>query len=203
MQLNKETKTNIHSVWLHVFGGLLSVTVIVVGNRIRRPVLKSWTTLPEYHVVQMSWERWITIWITISLTPVISKRVRKTGFFSLCSAPTLGEEKTLNSNQMYPALKLTLYHILLAADGSGNICFWIIVKFRVWQCCAEMLGKRFERILTTAFDQFFGGRGPHGIMTNVQDCNIIVSKFKPQSPYYVHFRFNTPGKCVNPLSSQL
>ena len=40
-----------------------------------------------------------------------------------------------------------------------------------------------------------------GIFTG--DCEIVVSEFKLQSRYYVHFRANTLGKGMNPLSSQL
>ena len=34
----------------------------------------------------------------------------------------------------------------------------------------------------------------HGIVTNMLDCNIVVSKFKLQRHYYVHFRTNRLGK---------
>ena len=40
---------------------------------------------------------------------------------------------------------------------------------------------------------------PYGIVTNMLDCYIIVSEFKPQSCYYVHFWTNTLAKGMNPL----
>ena len=40
---------------------------------------------------------------------------------------------------------------------------------------------------------------PHGVMVKVMDCGIIVSEFKLQSHYYVHFHANTLGKGMNPL----
>ena len=44
---------------------------------------------------------------------------------------------------------------------------------------------------------------PRGVMVKVMDCGIVVSEFVLQSRYYVHFRANTLGKRMNPLSSQL
>ena len=43
------------------------------------------------------------------------------------------------------------------------------------------------------------GRSPHGIVANVLDCDIVVSKFELQSLYYVHFRTNTLRKGMDPL----
>ena len=40
---------------------------------------------------------------------------------------------------------------------------------------------------------------PHDVMVKAIDCGIIVSEFKLQSHYYVHFRANTFGKGMNPL----
>ena len=36
-------------------------------------------------------------------------------------------------------------------------------------------------------------------MVKVMDCGIVGSEFELQSHYYVHFRANTLGKCMNPL----
>ena len=44
-------------------------------------------------------------------------------------------------------------------------------------------------------------RSHHGIVINRLDCNIIVSKFKLQSHYYVHFRTNTVRKGMKPFIS--
>ena len=39
-------------------------------------------------------------------------------------------------------------------------------------------------------------RGPRGVMVKALDCGLVVSEF-------IHFRTNTLGKGMNPLSSQL
>ena len=33
---------------------------------------------------------------------------------------------------------------------------------------------------------------PYGVLAYVLDCDIEVSKFEPQSFYYIHFRTNAP-----------
>ena len=40
---------------------------------------------------------------------------------------------------------------------------------------------------------------PHGVVINMQDCNIIESEFELQLNFYVHFQTNTLGKGMNPL----
>ena len=40
---------------------------------------------------------------------------------------------------------------------------------------------------------------PCGVMVKAMDCRIVVSEFKLQSRYYVHFQTNTLGKGINPL----
>ena len=44
-----------------------------------------------------------------------------------------------------------------------------------------------------------GGGCPCGVMVKAMDCEILVSKFKLQLCYYVHFQTNTLGKGMNPL----
>ena len=44
---------------------------------------------------------------------------------------------------------------------------------------------------------------PRGVMVKAIDSGILVNEFVLQSRYYVHFRANTRGKGINPLSSQL
>ena len=44
---------------------------------------------------------------------------------------------------------------------------------------------------------------PRSVMVKVMDWGLVVSEFVLQSRYYVHFRANTLGKGMNPLSSQL
>ena len=48
------------------------------------------------------------------------------------------------------------------------------------------------------FGSSFGG-GPLSVVVNVLDCDIIISEFKLQSYYYVHFWIKTLGKSENPL----
>ena len=36
-------------------------------------------------------------------------------------------------------------------------------------------------------------------MANMRDSNIVLSKFKPQSSCYVHFRTNIRGKDIKPF----
>ena len=36
-------------------------------------------------------------------------------------------------------------------------------------------------------------------VANVLDSDIVVSEFELQSRYYVQFRINTLGKCMNPF----
>ena len=51
-------------------------------------------------------------------------------------------------------------------------------------------------ILFYVFPQHFGGC-TCGVMVKAMDCGIVVSEFVLQSRYYVHFRVNTLGKCMN------
>ena len=41
-------------------------------------------------------------------------------------------------------------------------------------------------------------RCPPGVMVKELDCAIVVSEFKLQSCYYVHFWTNALGKGINP-----
>ena len=41
--------------------------------------------------------------------------------------------------------------------------------------------------------------GLHREVANMMDCDIVVSEFKLQSNYYIHFRTNTLGKGMNSL----
>ena len=40
---------------------------------------------------------------------------------------------------------------------------------------------------------------PRGVVANVLDCEIVVSKFERQSHYYVHFRTYTHGEGMESL----
>ena len=40
---------------------------------------------------------------------------------------------------------------------------------------------------------------PCGIVVNMLDCNIVVSQFKLQLPYHIHFQTNTLRKSMKPF----
>ena len=46
---------------------------------------------------------------------------------------------------------------------------------------------------------FLGEWCPRGVMVKAMDCGIVVSEFKLQSRYYVHFQANALGKGMNHL----
>ena len=50
-----------------------------------------------------------------------------------------------------------------------------------------------DLIIKIKLQKYVGGC-PRGVMVKVMDCEIVVSEFKLQSRYYVHFRANTLGK---------
>ena len=43
---------------------------------------------------------------------------------------------------------------------------------------------------------------PHGLVTNILDCDMVISKFKPLTYYFVCFRTNTSWKGMNCLIPQ-
>ena len=44
-----------------------------------------------------------------------------------------------------------------------------------------------------------GEGSPDSVLANIQDCNIIVSIFKPHSQYCIHSWVNTLGKDMSLL----
>ena len=42
----------------------------------------------------------------------------------------------------------------------------------------------------------FMGESRHSVVVNVLNCNILVSEFKLQPCYYIHFHINTLGKGI-------
>ena len=58
-----------------------------------------------------------------------------------------------------------------------------------------MLLKKY--ICVTFFCMFQGC--PCGVMVKAMECRIVVSEFKLQLHYYVHFQTNTLGKKYEPL----
>ena len=60
----------------------------------------------------------------------------------------------------------------------------------------SFLSYEFGRILINPYNT----RGSSlGVMANLLDCDIIVSEFKLQSCYYIHFQAKAHGKCMNLL----
>ena len=43
----------------------------------------------------------------------------------------------------------------------------------------------------------------HGVVANIMDCDVVVSKFEFQSLYCIHFRTNTLGKDMDLLILQV
>ena len=71
-----------------------------------------------------------------------------------------------------------------------------------------LINKNEKNILSCGFccsiEPLNENRGcPRGVMVKAMDYALVVSEFVLQSRYYVHFRANTLGKGMNPLSSQL
>ena len=57
----------------------------------------------------------------------------------------------------------------------------------------------FERLAANAIISTPTLTTPRGVMVKAMDSGIVVSEFKLQSRYYVHFRANTLGKGMTPL----
>ena len=61
-------------------------------------------------------------------------------------------------------------------------------------------------IVRISFDSLFPAVGhwdpyhSRGVMVKAMDCGFVVREFVLQSRYYVHFRENTLGKGMNPLT---
>ena len=68
-------------------------------------------------------------------------------------------------------------------DLIKNHLYEIIIRYQIFLC----VNKRLSR------------ECPRGVMVKAMDCGIVVREFVLQSRYYVHFRTNTLGKCMNPL----
>ena len=151
--------------------------------------------------------------------------------------------KTLNSNQLYSALKLILHCILFVTEDLDNCSHFQFKSYTYFKTrhistlpptttyCISSLGintslySHMHMIilnvtmlwplkilsisaasnyvhavlmskLTSSYRLY---RGFHGVVANVLDSNIIVSKFKFQSCYYAPFGLISWGKVWNPL----
>ena len=56
-------------------------------------------------------------------------------------------------------------------------------------CFLVKISNKYGSLLSEEFTTH--GGCPHGVMIKAMDCGIVVSEFKLQSSYYVHFRTNT------------
>ena len=69
----------------------------------------------------------------------------------------------------------------------------------------ELLESQDDRILHQLFlspePKMGVERSPHSLMANVLDCDIIVSKFKLQLSYYIHFQTNALWERYEPFYS--
>ena len=83
---------------------------------------------------------------------------------------------------------LTNFHILVIIISNLLFCYNILSNYKIskfiWTWCF---------IICASLSS--------GIVANMLNCNIIVSKFELQSHYYVHFWTNTLGKNKNSLIS--
>ena len=59
---------------------------------------------------------------------------------------------------------------------------------------------KYEQSLTIFF--FCGGESSCGVGANVLDCDVIVTKFKLQWYYYIHFSTNILAKGMKTLIPQ-
>ena len=91
---------------------------------------------------------------------------------------------------------LSYFHFYRSLSYLLEFLYMILAKYINFQY--------FQSKYDFIFKFFFISLGcPHGVIVKAMDCGIVVSKFVLQSCYYVHFRINTLGKDMNPLSSQL
>ena len=93
-------------------------------------------------------------------------------------------------------LKLNTIVCVKFADitASKNILSWSAIPTSL----------RYQKILSmkTRIPPLIHSMGsPYSIVANVLDCNIVVSEFKLQWCYYVHFWTNTSEKSMNLLIS--
>ena len=80
--------------------------------------------------------------------------------------------------------------------------YWWYPKVKSWMLSGYIKDEQVEMDQVNKWIslQHRGNRGcPPGVMVKVPDCGIIVSKFKLQSHYYVHFRTNTLENSMNTL----
>ena len=101
-------------------GEVLSVTIIIVGNRIGD--LNSNLTCRCF-VIHFTLTPLGKMWIRVFSTANYDWIVGQTGFFSLWLGNQSRKSKTQNSNHLYSALKNWTCHILPMAEGFGIYIF--------------------------------------------------------------------------------
>ena len=76
-----------------------------------------------------------------------------------------------------------------SSEGRGWTQWWILwinLTYRILRCFHVNIQREMRGC-------------PRGVMVKVMDYGIVVSEFVLRSRYYVHFRANNLGKCMNPL----
>ena len=84
-------------------------------------------------------------------------------------------------------INIYIYIYIYIYEVKWNFFEAVSVSVLLYRCITWTLTKRIE------------GGCPRGVMVKAMDCGIVVSEFVFQSHYYVHFRANTLGKCMNLL----
>ena len=81
-------------------------------------------------------------------------------------------------------------------DNDIYICVYVCVYVCVCVCVCKARCRNYtdKLALLTKYSVC-----PCGVMVKATDCGIVVSEFEFQSHYYVPFRTNTLGKCMNLL----
>ena len=73
-------------------------------------------------------------------------------------------------------------------------------KFELIFCIWSATNPEIEIVTTNTVIIYIVGGGPRDVMVKVMDSGMVVSKFKLQSRYYVHFWTNTLRKGMNSLT---
>ena len=138
--------------------------------------------------------------------------MRKTSNF-LCPTPTSCPSTILTDSQVILLCKrhICLFHLCTCSVTPapsvriGRI--WSVTRILPFKCellqwfpdeshALHELGQLGQNLQKGNADSTVKRRSPRSVMVNVQDCDIVVSKFELQSHYYVHFWINKFGKAM-------
>ena len=105
----------------------------------------------------------------------------------------------------FPPKWVHTHHYKLIPDRalffSAKVCIYrAFLSLPVLRCTITTNRLHCLRIINVycAFSLINERRDSHGIVTNFQDRNSVVSEFELQQRYNVHFRTKTIGKGINP-----